>query len=252
MSCGAEICQLERQFCCGNNPATCLARPTSASRLTEEGHDFFEAGYLSDESRTSMGYSKYRAALRALCLDEMAQRVGYSADSDVRVCDDSSDCLGGSFCCVSGDDFGARTRVDCQQLAGGSSARTCRGNEICAPASRCVTPGTVCIEGTCRKAQRDVRCGDATCGQADLCCVHFGGEPAPLCAAKCSDETFSLDCDGPEDCPRGLLCCLGLGAQGGAPGAGQCKGSCDWGNEAARCGGRGCASDQDCAPCRAR
>jgi len=54
-----------------------------------------------------MGYTKYRAALRALCLDELSRRVSYRADSDVRVCDDSSDCRNGKGSCDWGNEAAA-------------------------------------------------------------------------------------------------------------------------------------------------
>ena len=250
MSCGGKSCDLERSFCCGV-PGQCLARPTRSTRLTKDGYDFFEAGYISTPERTSMGYTKYFAALRAICTDHTAA----GSLTDVRLCDDFADCPRGWFCCHDRDDFGADSWAQCRQLRGASIVKTCGGRgafEVCSPGSKCVSPGTMCIGGKCRRPTRTVKCDRQTCTGANLCCAPFGYGQVPYCALACPDDSLDFDCDEPADCPVGMMCCASISSSYGAPGAGRCKGSCAWGDEAIVCGAFPCSDNEKCAPCRAR
>lgn len=247
MRCADTDCDLEHSFCCSDHPGACLPRPTAATRLTSDARAFLDACV------PNCGYTKYFAALRAMCMDELDRAGQHGSPADVRLCDDSSDCLRGRFCCRDADDFGAWTRNDCRVLRGGSAAPSCGGNEICVAGARCASPGTACIGGKCRKPRRTIACGTTTCSGSDICCVPHDPGGSPSCAPTCPDDSLDFDCASPGDCPAGQLCCLNLStATSAGQDVGRCKGSCDWGNEAAVCPGKRCASNEDCAACRGK
>lgn len=73
----------------------------------------------------------------------------------------------------------------------------------------CSSGGSGGSPGTGSQAYSGVICEKVTCPQ--LCCP--GGSCAPS-SVGCGD--FFMACDGPEDCPAGQVCCIGIGAHYGS------------------------------------
>jgi hypothetical protein len=75
-------------------------------------------------------------------------------------------------------------------------------------------------------------CGQMTCTTAQECCVQGQGR---TCVAAGSCQGVNFDCDGPEDCDSGEVCCYGGGGNGGT--------SC---TTAASCPAPTCSTATDC------
>ena len=77
-----------------------------------------------------------------------------------------------------------------------------------------------------------VTCGSSTCIGTQVCCVDPGG-PTFKCADSCSDGGVAINCDGPEDCTGGKVCCGTVDVGSGTPptcpistGAASCAATC--------------------------
>lgn len=53
----------------------------------------------------------------------------------------------------------------------------------------------------------EVYCGGVVCQGTDLCCIKPGNPPFYSCAASGTCENAEIQCDGPEDCSVGFVCC---------------------------------------------
>jgi hypothetical protein len=58
-----------------------------------------------------------------------------------------------------------------------------------------------------------VVCGDAPCEDAEICCLHGAGQFPNLtytltCTDSCPGTDPEVECDGPEDCGAGEVCCM--------------------------------------------
>lgn len=77
-----------------------------------------------------------------------------------------------------------------------------------------------------------ITCGTTTCTGSQVCCVDPAG-PTFTCAASCADGGVTINCDGPEDCTGGKVCCGTVNVGAGTPpscpisaGAASCTDSC--------------------------
>ena len=55
----------------------------------------------------------------------------------------------------------------------------------------------------------EIPCGPDTCGEGESCCVPYGGNQPPHCAAsgQCGLGWLEVSCNGPNDCPDAEVCC---------------------------------------------
>lgn len=76
--------------------------------------------------------------------------------------------------------------------------------------------GGPCVSGKCQpvdggsgsgSAQQGVSCGSSVCAVGVACCGDFVG-PLRCSPTGCTQEDFTLLCDGKEDCSGGRSCCL--------------------------------------------
>ncbi|MEM6788550.1 MAG: hypothetical protein AAF715_13605 [Myxococcota bacterium] len=121
--------------------------------------------------------------------------------------------------------------------------------EICSATTPCKDPGRHCIQGQCHKKDRSVDCDGLVCGPSEICYQRGG---APVCFGGELDGTQQIDplsyrdCDGPEDCLSGQMCCTGT--------TDRCMYGCAAGDtpKAICADGRRCdGSSEDCTLCGA-
>lgn len=53
----------------------------------------------------------------------------------------------------------------------------------------------------------EVNCGGVVCDPAQFCCIKPGVPPFYSCASTGTCENVEVQCDGPEDCSAGFVCC---------------------------------------------
>ena len=178
--CGSSKCKAGSETCCGAGKAgVCV--PSSPY----------------DEPQGKPGYFKTQFEV---CDKETVAKTGFSM-SHVDRCDESIDCGKGEVCC---DQFlfSGGTLGECTKLPPGG-ATPCDYGERCIESSTCKLPGSVCVEGYCRKPVPNLACGGAPCsGTTPVCC----GDPLG-CQSKCEDYKRIL-CAKRSDCLAGQDCVM--------------------------------------------
>jgi len=132
----------------------------------------------------------------------------------VHDCDGPEDCSFGEICC--GEPW------EDHQCA---TAEACGKKEACHDANDCTDQGAACVIATdgmadiayCVGAEPstpgDERPGQVACGASlacdDLCCVNAISPPYECGIGSCPGDEVqaTYECDGPEDCADGELCC---------------------------------------------
>jgi hypothetical protein len=154
-------------------------------------------------------------------------------------CDDGTDCPQGETCCLGFES--AIENYVCTKRRGPET--NCR-MEICAEGGARCPKGQVCLEGTCKSAERRATCGDqGPCPKERPLCLWSGR--AATCgtyeeyerAAKTQPALVALRCTRPSDCGPEARC--GTNALWNST---RCLTNTDEANE-----GKVCASDADCS-----
>ncbi|MCC6213480.1 MAG: hypothetical protein IT376_01310 [Polyangiaceae bacterium] len=123
--------------------------------------------------------------------------------TEIRRCDESSDCPAGQACCGRFL-FGGAAAALCEPL-GSPGPAACELAERCRVTETCRTPGSVCDDGACRRPVSLTCAGLACPASAAACC----GE-APACRAPdaCPPHEPRYRCAAPVDCLPGEHCAL--------------------------------------------
>jgi hypothetical protein len=177
VACGAAQCTTPTQVCCVGTKEVCIERQpvATADRFGEWGATF-----------------------------DSCRRAADMGQVDVFACDGSEDCEAGGVCCESGFGSGSSSIRTCQP-----AGTICPVAELCVGGSACRSPGTACVDGTCKRASGVTACGTATCKLPGEVCCSDGDAYACKSPATC---TWKLECTQPADCPKGQTCSLrGLG-----------------------------------------
>jgi len=121
--------------------------------------------------------------------------------TEIRRCDESSDCARGEACCSMFMFGGASADLCVPFKTPGRSP--CDFVEICIDDSTCRTSGSMCIDGACRKATT-LTCGGKRCsGDKGACC---GDPPSCRAPADCEHGAPRYRCTSPKDCLPGEHC----------------------------------------------
>ncbi len=140
-----------------------------------------------------------------------AVRSEYSFDF-LGTCDDSTDCPSGQACCSQWLWSGA-SLLECIAVSP-SGESVCDYGERCV-ADSCVTRGTRCGDGECRRTDARVKCAGVVCGKDAPVCCQRGFEGKPACERDCKaagedSRAFEFVCSGPDGCPAGTTCQAGM------------------------------------------
>ncbi len=123
--------------------------------------------------------------------------------TEIRRCDESTDCGKGEACCGTFMYGGASADV-CVPIKDPKRS-PCDFSELCVSSSTCRAPGAECIDGLCKKAVT-LSCGNQRCtGAKSACC----GDP-PSCRepSGCESGTPRYRCTSSKDCLAGEHCQL--------------------------------------------
>ena len=150
-------------------------------------------------------------------------------------CDGPEDCdTAFTVCCLKNGFASCTSACTGEHLCHG--AVDCGGTKLCVPRVGLPNPGTGVCSASCNQALPDMGCklpglgamptaGVVTCGAAGCpngmsCCVSRPGFTIPFnfcMAAPCPNPLDALQCDGPEDCPSGTVCCRSGGSTACTP-----------------------------------
>lgn len=123
--------------------------------------------------------------------------------TELRRCDESSDCPAGQSCCGRFL-FGGAAASLCEPL-GAPDRAACELSERCRVTETCRTPGSTCDDGACRKPATLTCAGLACPSTAAACC---GDPPACRAPAACPPHEPRYRCTTPADCLAGEHCAL--------------------------------------------
>ncbi len=125
-------------------------------------------------------------------------------------CDDSGDCAPSELCCTVAL-RNVSMEASCESASNGQPA--CPYEETCTDTQPCRTPGTTCIERTCRRVSKNETCGTGKCtgGGEDCCLDAISGKARCLPAGRCPSADSDFECSGAGDCPDGFHCCFNGG-----------------------------------------
>lgn len=130
-----------------------------------------------------------------------AKQTEYSL-TEVRRCDESSDCPGGESCCGMFLFGGASANVCVKQ--NGKRSAPCDFSEVCIDSSTCQVSGSECIDGVCAKRVERLACGKQKCsGETSACC---GDPPSCMKPSECEFGMPRYRCASPKDCLHGQHC----------------------------------------------
>ncbi len=165
----------------------------------------------------------------------------------LKYCDETADCPAKQLCCARDVQMGQRVQQCVPEKDVGG---VCPEFEACVDTAACSGKGAACEAGQCRRKDRKVSCGGASCsGDKPMCCLH-GSDANCVELGKCAgatptDAVTSIECMRPADCPAGDVCC-GFYRDDGTRsfGGSLCSAKCDPGDwESALL----CDHDADCA-----
>jgi hypothetical protein len=220
ISCGAYECNLQAQRCCTSNGEYCESYSNACNgfTLTCDGPEDCppDSGYVC--------YASGQYCAPGPCLGGgLVQCPGTSPCA----CHSDSDCPGTfPYCYVNPS---CKTSLpQCQQSAPPAEAGVLVGS--CNPPDAGGPPNY------------GITCGGTTCtSPTDWCCMSASAG----CQARsmqCTQNTLPMECDGPEDCPVGQICCGSYN-----PEMTYCTGQCGPTPLANAGDGRLCHTNQDCA-----
>lgn len=124
--------------------------------------------------------------------------------SEIRRCDESSDCARGEACCGMFL-YGGASADFCVPIKNPKRA-PCDFSEVCTTDDTCRVPGAKCIDGACKKPAI-ISCNGQPCAGKDKACC--GDPPACRAASDCTTPHFA--CTSPKDCLTGEHCRLQVG-----------------------------------------
>lgn len=183
--CGLSSCRVGPETCCLTGAdGVCVA---SAPDSAPQG----QVGYL---------LAQFEACSAAVAPG------GYSL-SGIERCDESIDCAAGRVCC---DQFlfSGSTLSECVPLSK-SGATPCEFGERCIESASCRLPGTLCVEGFCRKPVAKLDCDGAVCLEGRVCCGDLGA----CRAAEACPSRNRVHCTSDAHCVKGERCVVhGVGS----------------------------------------
>ncbi|MCA9644551.1 MAG: hypothetical protein H6718_28775 [Polyangiaceae bacterium] len=191
IQCGKQRCDAATQICCGfSDQYTCAARPSPSPPAPE----YAEYAYLPSTDS---------------CMEVQVQDLSLT---EIRLCDDSTDCGAAEVCCSMWIASGS-TLLTCIPAAA-SGELACDFNEACVGAS-CRTVNTECAGDRCRAKGRQVDCAGTPCGGSTPVCCQRKLDGTPTCEASCEqtseeDRAFDFECSSSRGCPAGATCQAGL------------------------------------------
>jgi hypothetical protein len=137
------------------------------------------------------------------------------APDEIARCRSSSHCPSGELCC---DEFlfSGASAIICKPALANEVA--CDYGEVCTPGLPCRSPGSLCVQGTCRP-KPEVACGKVSCDLRTHSCVvtdpnqgTLECKPAAEVKAMASvGPVFTAACMTHADCLPGELCRTSLG-----------------------------------------